>query len=386
MSGGSWTSIIEACSDPGQQGVTALAAQLQASIDERVASLIQKTTANFEFKEAENIMLRQKIAELESRNHQAMNALAEQNARILEQEMRLRGALFHTPPNPPRSPLGKRPMDFDCEHATPRRTKEKERRMHTASDVKRTKEKERVVHTACDELIIHAFVITKPMLDIEGWTFKNIQAVEEFWNTLVGLKVYHEVNKDHRLKSAKKALNALGYSHQDSPHFSTSLRWTWDIQRSMINCYWLKTTVMLHTDVKNKIKVLAELWKEMPRVRGVKQGCFDPLGECFSLTDDNIEARVKDLFVFADAGDAGMKLETRKMEEVVAISQCLKRFWKEGKIGTMVPFCTRIDSEVQEEKLRNALRSNFSPPLNLFPPPPSAFATLDVLAGHTGAL
>lgn len=318
---------LDACEpdeEPEQQKVTVPVDVLRDLRDHstNIDTLYKAALANFAFVQGQNLQLQAKVHELEAKLQ-----CAAERINNLEDEQKL--LVFQTQAQAlcgAADALGKRASEADV-----------------GGSHKRQK------HSATDTEIYDAFVHSRPILGVEGWRFADKDAANSFWQTLVGLDVYRGVSSmELRMNSAKKTLNALGYSHDNASHpdgailWSDSLTWRWDIKRALNNCYWLKTMFILDPDVKDKIKAVAKAWITLTDAPKTEDSA-GPADAILQLTTDNVENRVKRLFVFAK--EKSIKFEMRKMNEVVAICENLKLFWKQDKIGKMLHFVPKIDPD-----------------------------------------
>ena len=105
----------------------------------------------------------------------------------------------------------------------------------------------------------------------------------------------------------------------------------------MINCYWLRTTTVLDTDVKTLIKMLEQQWHllEEGTCNSDESAVDFPARDLAEMT-----SFINKFFPFNNSSKP-IVLERRKMEEVVAICQQLKGFLQQKivKAWRFAPRC-----------------------------------------------
>jgi len=219
-------------------------------------------------------------------------------------------------------------------------------------------------HTASIDEVVHAFHACVPIFGVGGWRFKDVGCAQEFWTAVQNLAVYEPVDQKQRLKSAKKTLNALGYdvihSHEGWPE---AMSWGWDCVRAMINCYWLNTTVSLHHNVKKMLKIVNQHYKEtadrMPPVPDARTDFVEHSPEETALIVNN-------LFAFNPVKAKTMRVEKRKMQEILVICRLLRTFRAQNKIVEVSDFRPWIHVEggvraALLEKLRECVSAGEQP-------------------------
>jgi len=309
--------LLDACKQSGLQEIS-----IPIEVLKTLNAQFGMTSANFEYLKAENVQLKAQMGQLQTSLAQALaraNDLeAEKNLLMLQTQSQ---ALDDCAPGS-NVALGKRTSEGDhCAH-------------------------KRYKHSATAWEVYNAFADIKPILGIEGWKFADKDTARLFWQSLLNMDVYLGIcSMELRMKSARKTLNALGYSDSFSPDkgsaWTDSLTWRWNYKRALKNCYWLKTTYMLDPLVKTTINVLGKAWTTLADDPTI--AAAEPTDTFLHLTAENVEEHVQRLFAFAKNKD--IKFELRKMNEVVAICQHLKLFWHEKKIEKIMHFVPKIDPD-----------------------------------------
>jgi hypothetical protein len=213
-------------------------------------------------------------------------------------------------------------------------------------------------HTASADEVVHAFLTSLPMYGVSGWRFKDTDSALEFWKAVKNETVYQPVDEKQRLKSAKKTLNAIGYDVTHSQDcWTEALSWGWDCVRALKNCYWLNTTVNLDWKVKKMLQILNKHYTEVGRA--ITPSLDAPVD--FPDLLQQTQPFVSKLFVCAPKHKP-MRVEKRKMEEIVVICSLLKCFRQQGKIAEVSVFrpWAEVDGDVRAallEKLRECVRA-----------------------------
>ena len=199
------------------------------------------------------------------------------------------------------------------------------------------------VHTASVEAAVQAFLNTVPIFDVSEWRFKDKTCALEFWTAVKDFALYNHLEENLRLKSAKKTLNALGYDMQTPAEFwQEALVWGWNCARAMINCYWLNTTVSLDGKVKNVLKIVSKHYNEVGRVVTASPYAASEFPE---RNKEQMMPFVSNLFVFKVDNGKVMRVEKRKMEEIVEICKLLRSFHQQHKIVECTVFRPWTDLE-----------------------------------------
>ena len=186
------------------------------------------------------------------------------------------------------------------------------------------------MHTASVQAAVQAFLNTVPIYDVSEWRFRDKTCALQFWTSVKNCALYNHLDENLRLKSAKKTLNALGYDMQTPAEFwPEALVWGWNCARAMINCYWLNTTVSLDGNVKNVLKIVSKHYNDVGRV---VTPALDATAEFPERSKEQMMPFVSNLFVFKVDDGKVMRVEKRKMEEIVEICKLLRSFHQQHKI------------------------------------------------------
>jgi hypothetical protein len=137
--------------------------------------------------------------------------------------------------------------------------------------------------------------------------------------------------------------------------WTQALSWGWDCVRAIKNCYWLNTTVQLDWKVKKMLQVLNKHYTE--DVRASTPSLDAPVD--FPDLLQQTQPFVSKLFVCAPK-DKKMRVEKRKMQEIVVICKLLKCFRQQGRIAEVSVFRPWVaaDGDVRAallEKLRECV-------------------------------
>lgn len=183
----------------------------------------------------------------------------------------------------------------------------------------------------------------EPLFGVSGWRFKDTACSKEFWTTIIKLPIFDDIDEGKRLKSVKKALNGAGYDHvqDDSAQktsgetWETASVWQWDCVKALINCYWLNTTVVLDSKVKNMLKIMHNHYKKVARSATPVMN-MPPMLRNKSAED--LKLLINNLFAFKTNKTKMMRVEKRKLQEFVQLNALLVDFEKQGKIVEVTVF------------------------------------------------